>query len=135
MPALITDIWVSFRALPDWVQIWVAGILVPVNCISIAFWGAPFGAAIAILAVGGMVPNAILMVAERGLSKAMALSHLVFWLPLVVLVSALLIGDIELAQVHRTFLIGLLVIDLASLAFDLPDAVKWFQGDRDVAGN
>ena len=128
------DIYTSYRAMPMWVQVWVGIILVPVNCLSLVFWGAPSGAAVAILAVGGMAPNAILMFGERGFSKAMALSHLVFWLPLLVLGMTLLSTDPEVVGTYQVFLIVLLVVDAISLGFDFPDALKWIQGDRSVAG-
>ncbi len=127
---LVLDIWRSFRALPLWVQIWVALILVPVNMAAIFFVNEPGGLLIAALAIGGMMPNLVIMIAERGLSKAMALPHLLIWTPLVVIV----IQNTGTATGgFQTYLWLLLATDLLSLAFDYPDAWKWWKGDRAIA--
>ena len=77
MKSLLLDIWQSFRSLPGWVQFWVGSILVPINLFPIVFWDHPdSGFLIATLAIGGMLPNIGIMIAERGFSKSMAISHL-----------------------------------------------------------
>lgn len=130
---MIADIWRSFRRMPLWVQFWVVLILVPVNLASLAFLSAPGSLLIAVLAVGGMVPNLPIMLMERGVSKAMAFPHILIWTPLVVLIlMTLTVGDL-LPPAFRLFLWLLLAVDLVSLAFDYPDAAKWLRGDRDVA--
>lgn len=130
---MIMDIWRSFRALPVWVQIWAAGILVPVNLASILFWPSPYGLLITLLAIGGMTPNLLIMVWERGLSKMMALPHLLIWLPLVMFLIFILTTH-QISGDFRTYATVLLVVDLISLAFDIPAMVKWTRGDRAVAG-
>ena len=130
---MITDIWTSFRAMPLWVQIWVAVILVPVNLAPVFWWTAPHGPVITVLAIGGMAPNLIVMIRERGFSNTMALPHLVLWIPLVFVVLNTL-TDTTLQGDYRTFLYILLLVDLVSLGFDIPDAIKWHKGDRKVAG-
>ena len=129
--ALITDIWHSFRSLPAWVQIWVGLILVPVNMLSVLFVAEPKGILIATLAVGGMMPNIVIMLAERGLSKMMALPHLVIWIPLV-LILWLHLGNVTGGYLMYLWL--LLIVDGVSLAFDIPDAWKWWKGDKAIAG-
>jgi len=129
---LILDIWRSFRALPLWVQFWVVVILVPVNLASLMFAYETMGALIAALAIGGMLPNLLIMVFDRGLSKAMALPHLAIWIPLV----AFLIWFVQSPWVsgsYLTYLWLLLIVDGLSLAFDIPDAWKWLRGDRAIA--
>lgn len=128
---IITDIWRSFRALPTWVQIWVALILVPVNMAAILFVFAPSGMLIAALAIGGMAPNLFLLIHERGFSKAMALPHLLIWTPLVIVVMMALGNH---TGGYLTFLWVLLAVDLISLGFDFPDAWRWWKGERAVAG-
>lgn len=130
---MFVAIWHSFRRLPLWVQIWVAGILVPVNLVSLAFWTAPFGWLVACLAVGGMLPNLAIMLRERGLSKRMAVPHLMVWGPLVGVLVWLLMSGLPLSQDYARFLWLLLAVDGLSLAFDIPDAVRWYRGDRDIA--
>ena len=127
--SLIKDIWRSFRALPLWVQIWVALILVPVNMAAIFFVAEPDGILIAALAIGGMMPNLFIMIKERGLSKAMALPHLLIWTPLVLI----LLTTEHVPGTYHDYLLLLLAVDLLSLAFDYPDAWKWWKGDRAIA--
>ena len=128
---LIRDIWASFRRLPGWVRIWVALILVPVNMAALAFVAQPGGWLVAMLAIGGMMPNLVIMIHERGLSKAMALPHLVIWTPLVVIIGQMVLN--QCPPGFRSYLWLLLAVDLVSLGFDFPDAWKWWKGDRAVA--
>ena len=131
---LIADIWNSFRSMPLWVQVWVFAILVPVNSAAIFFLTQPLGWWVGVLAIGGMLPNLVMLGAMRGFSKGMALSHVVAWGPLVALVIPGLLALPDLAPAYRVFLWILLAVDLVSLGFDVVDTVKWFRGDRAVAG-
>lgn len=130
---MIGDIWRSWWALPAWVQVWVALILVPVNVAALWFLSEPGGGLIALLAVGAMVLNGPIMLWDRGFSKLMALPHVLVWTPLVVLVAAMLWRG-EADGAFRTYLVILLVTDLVSLGFDIPDLRAWWRGDRAVAG-
>ena len=87
---MVQDIWHSFRGLPLWVQIWVAVILIPVNLIPLFFLDQPQGVLIAALAITGMALNLPIMIAARGMSGAMALPHLLCWVPLVIIVAGML---------------------------------------------
>lgn len=129
---MISDIWASYRRMPFWVQIWVFGILVPVNAAAILFALEPYGVLVATLSIGGMLPNLYFMFAERGFSRIMALPHLVLWSPLVILLIWLL-GTGVASGGFWIFCLILLAIDVISLAFDLPDAWKWWRGARDIA--
>jgi hypothetical protein len=130
---LIKDIWTSFRAMPTWVQIWVGLILTPVNMAAILFAGQPGGWLVAVLALGGMAPNMVFMAKERGLSKAMALSHVLMWTPMVIYIVWGLLADPAVSGAYFAFLWLLLIVDLISLGFDYIDSLKWFGGDRDIA--
>jgi hypothetical protein len=131
MTHLIKDIWHSFCALPVWVQVWVALILVPVNMASLLFVGQPGGIWIALLANIAMLLNLPILIAERGFSRRMALPHLPFW---TVLVLWLVLARPDATGTYATYLWVLLGIDLISLGFDYPDAWAWWRGDRAVAG-
>ncbi len=131
---LISEIWTSFRAMPAWVQVWVAFLLVPVNSAAILFVAQPSGWMVAALAIGAMLANLPMMLAARGFSKGMALPHVALWVPLVALVIPGLLGRGDLDAAYRGFLYVLLAVDLMSLGFDIPDSVKWWRGDRAVAG-
>ncbi len=126
------DIWRSYRSLPLWVQIWVTGVLVPVNMAALAFINEPSGLWVAALAIGAMLPNMAIMLYERGLSKMMALPHVLPWGALVLwLVFAMPQGS----AAYGMYLWLLLLVDGLSLAFDLPDVLKWRKGDRAIAGH
>ncbi len=127
MKSLITDIWQSFRSLPDWVQFWVGCILVPANLFAIIFWQHPdSGLLIAALAVGGMLPNIGIMIAERGFAKSMAIPHLFFWIPLLFIIAP----KMGTHSVFGVYLIILFVIDTISIVFDINDTREWFKSRR-----
>ena len=130
---IVLEIWNSFRSMPAWVQIWVAFILAPVNMASLLFLNEVYGLWIALLAIGGMTPNLVIMAYERGLSKAMALPHLVIWTPLVIIIALWLNDGGPDAQLFPMYLWVLLGVNLISLAFDLKDGLAWLGGDRDIA--
>ncbi|WP_298848562.1 hypothetical protein [uncultured Ruegeria sp.] len=125
---MVLDIWCSFRTLPMWVQVWVAVILVPVNLVPMAFLDQPPGQVVAFLAITGMALNVPIMVAARGMSGAMALPHIVCWVPLVVIVALLLSSEEILSPAFVRFLWVLLIVDIVSLIFDFRDAAHWFRG-------
>ncbi len=129
---MIADIWHSFRRIPVWVQVWIGVVLVPVNLLPLLFLPQPLGGWVALLAVGGMALNLPVMVVTRGISKAMALPHLLLWIPLVILLAAILTNGWA-GGAWRTVLWVMLVVDLISLAFDIPDAWRWWRGDRKIA--
>lgn len=127
---MITDIWTSFRALPLWTQIWVAAILMPANLASVVFLDQPYGVWVALLAIGGMLPNLPIMLIERGLSRLMSVPHLLIWGPLM----ALLIGLIpQVDGSYKTYLLVLMGINALSLIFDAKDTLAWMKGAREVA--
>ena len=128
---MILQIWQSYRRLPLWVQLWVALILVPVNAASLLYLAQPAGAWLALMAVGAMLCNGVLMLVERGLSKVMALPHVLMWTPMLGLILWLLTQDI--ADGFRTYLVILLAVDVASLILDVIDTRKWLSGDRKIA--
>jgi len=128
---MISQIWHSYRRLPLWVQAWVSVILVPVNAASLAFLSEPWGLWIAAMAVGAMLLNGVIMLAERGFSKLMALPHVLIWTPMLGLVLWLLAQDI--APAYRIYLLILLAVDVVSLIFDVIDTRKWVSGDRNIA--
>jgi len=76
---IFIDIWSSFRTIPGWVQIWMMFILIPVNLVTLFFINKPMGGVLAFLAIIGMAPNIPIILKERGVSKAMAIPHLLPW--------------------------------------------------------
>ena len=124
MKSLLIDIWKNFRALPAWVQFWVGCILVPANLFAIIFWQHPeSGLLIAALAVGGMLLNIGIMIAERGFAKSMAIPHLFFWIPLLFIIVPKMGTD----SVFGTYLLVLFVVDFISILFDINDTREWLK--------
>ena len=130
---IVKDIWQSFLAMPLWVRIWVFVVLVPVNFAPLLFVGEPFWAWVAVLAAGAVAFNALPLLIERGFGPTMALSHVIAWPPLLVLIGMILM-DGEGSDIYRLFLWILLIVDGISLVFDVPDSWKWLKGDRKPAG-
>ena len=128
---MIKDIWSSLVALPKGVIVWVFVILVPVNMASAVFIGVEGGLLVATLACMGILTNAGVMAYDRGFSKLMALSHLIFWPPLIVVIVTLL--SRSPTGIFQSYLIALLVVNVVSLAFDVIDFRKWWNGDRSAA--
>ena len=128
---MIADIYASFRRLPIPVQAWVALWLAPIHIATLAFLGQTNGVLIAVLAIGGMAPNMLIMAKERGMSALMALPHLVIWTPLVVVALITLFSGVGTG--YAIFLVLLLVTDVVSLLFDAKDFAAWRAGDRAIA--
>ncbi|WP_099592662.1 hypothetical protein [Paramylibacter kogurei] len=128
----LLDIWQSFRALPLWVQLWMVFILVPVNVLSSDFMLDPNGWIIALLAFAGLGANLVIMLVQRGFSKAMAIPHLIFWIPLLIVAYPLVGADVDYK--YGAFITVIFWVNLISILFDLRDAWQWWQGDRGVAG-
>lgn len=128
---MIADIYASFRRLTIPVQAWVALWLAPIHIATLAFLGQTNGVLIAVLAIGGMAPNMLIMAKERGMSALMALPHLVIWTPLVVVALITLFSGVGTG--YAIFLVLLLVTDVVSLLFDAKDFAAWRAGDRAIA--
>ncbi len=128
---MVLEIYNSFRAMPLWVQAWVALILVPVNMASLYFYSEPAGLWIAFLAIGAMVMNLPVMLYDRGFSKMMAIPHLVPW---TILVLWIFFYRPEASGNYDIYLTILLTVDTISLLFDFPDAIKWLNDERTPAG-
>ncbi|MGI9394371.1 MAG: hypothetical protein ACR2OY_06975 [Boseongicola sp.] len=124
----LKDILTGFQQLPTWVQVWVVAILGPVNLVSVLFVGEPGGWIVAMLAFAGIVPNAVVLAVTRKFGREMALSHLVFWPPLIVVLIGLLIANPVTS--FALYLWLLLLVDVISIAFDFRDARIWWQTRR-----
>jgi hypothetical protein len=128
---LVSDVWNSFRSLPIWVQIWTLVLVIPVNLASVFFVNQPHGWIVAVFAIGGMMPSVFLALRERGCSKAMSISHLALWIPLVAMIYPVILADYHLT--YRVYLSVLLTINVISLLFDIRDGWYWMMGAREVS--
>jgi len=127
----ILDLWKSFLSLPLWVRLWVLIILVPINIASLAFTAEPKSTIIISLALAGITFNLIPLWLDRGFTSAMAVPHIIFWTPLViVLIYQLFFSGFEFSNNYHVFLILLLVCDSLSLFMDIPDALRWAKDRR-----
>lgn len=132
--SLFSDIWESFLKLPTWVKIWMLLILVPVNAASARFIGDPWSWLIAALAFAGMMPNIYIMISDRGFTNRMAVPHVIFWIPLVLMLAYLLLfSDIILPSDYGVYLKFLLVINIISLGFDIPETRAWLRTRREIS--
>ena len=125
-------LWLSFRRLPLWVQVWMALVLVPVNLLSflvLEYQAAQMVALAAVLALGS---NMLLLYRYAGFSRAMALPHLVVWGPLQILL-LMRVLQTPAPDAGEVMFIGLvLLVNGISLIFDLLDTWRWWQGERQV---
>ena len=128
------DTWQSFRSLPFWVQVWVGGILVPVNAAAFLFLDTTAGIWTAVAAVLVMASNYPIMLACRGMSRLMSLPHLVIWFPLQLALLYRLVWG-EVAGAELAFILVILVINGVSLFFDTIDSWRWCRGEREVPGH
>ena len=132
----VQQLWIdqyrSYRALPGWVQVWVAW-LVAINLVAGADRSTPTGRAVARANAVFLLPNVAVIAFQRGWGSALSFSHLVAWPPLVVrLVRRLREPDIDPAERRLAALVA--VTNAISLAFDVVDAARFLAGERGVAG-
>ena len=123
--------WKSFRSLPAWVQVWVAGILVPVNAAAFWFLESPAGWWAALAALLVLVSNYPIMLACQGMSRLMSLPHLIIWVPLQAFLLNRLTFDNPVSP-ELGLILALLVVNGVSLVFDAVDSWRWFAGEREV---
>lgn len=126
------QLWLSFRRLPLWVQVWMALVLVPVNLLSffvLEYQSAQMVALAAVLALGS---NMLLLYRYEGFSRAMALPHLVFWGPLQILLLMRVLQTPAPDSGEVLFICLVLLVNGISLIFDLLDTWRWWQGERQV---
>jgi len=133
----MNDIWRSLRSLPAWVQIWVVGILVPVNVLPFFLLDTRVGMAAALAALFVAATNGPLMWIYRGMNKVLSIPHLIAWAPLEIYLLMLLADSgfrAEAGDVELGLAVLLLTINGISLVFDVIDSAKWMAGDRATPG-
>lgn len=132
--SVLSDIWKSFLGLPNWVKIWMVLILVPVNAVSARFIADPWAWSIAALAFAGMIPNMFILITDRGFTNRMAVPHVIFWIPLVLIIAYLLfLSGLVLPSAYALYLKLLLVINIISLGFDIPETRAWYRSRGSVS--
>lgn len=125
-------VWASFRRLPEWVQAWVA-LLIVANTLWIFLLDTPTGVCVGIAALFVLGTNVPIMYICGGMTKLMSLPHLLAWVPLEIFLLGALLGKTEMEAGEAFYAAILLVINGVSLVFDFLDSWKWLGGDREVA--
>jgi hypothetical protein len=129
--AIHQSLWRSFRRLPQWVQLWMAAVLLPANLLSLFLLQYPSARMVAIAAVLALGSNMLLMYGYAGFTRLMALPHLLVWGPLQVMLLMYLMASTPTAD--EFMYIGLvLAVNGISLLFDALDSWRWLQGERQV---
>lgn len=126
------QLWMSFRRLPLWVQVWMALVLVPVNLLSFLVLEYQTAQMVALAAVLALGSNMLLLYRYEGFSRAMALPHLVFWGPLQILLLMRVFQTPAPDSGEVLFICLVLLVNGISLIFDLLDTWRWWQGERQV---
>lgn len=127
--------WYSFHSLPLWVQIWVGVVLIPANAASFFLLDSWSGRMAALAAVFVVATNIPIMLCERGMSKLMAMPHLLVWGPLQLALVLRLVdhaGSLPVTAIEQMYAVFLVVVNGASLLFDAVDSWRWLRGDRAV---
>ena len=125
------DCWQSFRGLPAWVQVWVAGILIPVNAVSFLFLDTESGRWISVAAILVLATNYPIMLASRDMSRLLSVPHLLIWVPLeLALVDQAFTKDLQAPELYLVLVV--LLINGISLVFDFHDSWHWIRGEREV---
>ncbi|MEM7701797.1 MAG: hypothetical protein AAF251_07655 [Pseudomonadota bacterium] len=129
----ITDLYASFRRLSVPTQIWMMLVLAPVNFLSLAFVDGPLGLVIPLLSMLGFIPNLGIAWTQNGFSSAMALPHLIFWAPQVLILGAYLAQTpVSTSFAHIAYAL-IFIVNSISLLFDIRETTKWFSGQTNVA--
>jgi len=134
----LSAVWLSWRALPLWVQVWVGLFLIPANAAAFLLMDTPTGKAAAIAAIFVVMTNIPIMLYEGGMSRLMAMPHLVAWIPLSVFIIMRFISfpnSSNMQTPELVFAVLLLIINGFSLVFDAIDTIRWRRGQRDIPGH
>lgn len=123
----------SFFALPLWVIVWISVFLIPANFAGFWFLDSRIGFWIALLGAGAIILNLVPVLLNGGLSKVLAIPHLICWVPLEIILFRLIWTE-ELSVGEWRLAITVLMINGISLGFDFYDTREWWRGNRKVVG-
>lgn len=130
--AIHQRLWQSFQRLPLWVRIWMAGVLIPVNMLSLLLLQYPSARMVALAAVLALGSNMWLLYRHAGFTRLMAVPHLLVWGPLqAVLVTYLATQASMISPAEVMYISLVLAANGISLCFDLLDSWRWVQGERE----
>lgn len=131
----------SFRSMKTWVQVWLV-LLHALFVAALAFVEYPSARWILIGWLASMPLIGVFMVVQRGLTRLLAVAHLIPWTPLWVYLVLRLTTDVagpRVAAAQEPALFGYLVAMVVALgvclAFDVIDTIRWIRGERYVMGS
>lgn len=124
----------SFRALPAWVQIWVAGVLVPANTAPFLLFWTDTGKAGIVSSLLILATNLPIMLHARGMTRLMSVPHLFIWGPLCVWLWERVQHGAAISLAEHALAFALLSANGVSLLFDVVDSWRWWRGERGVPG-
>ena len=117
MVKLILRVLKSYFSLPVWVVIWLTFFLIPANFSGFFLLEYESGFWIALLGAGAICVNVVIVFINGGLSKVLAIPHLVFWIPLQIYLLHRILTSPEISDFEQNYILLLLVINGISLAF------------------
>lgn len=124
----------SIAGLPLWVQAWLI-VLASTNMASLAYLDSPVGVWTAVAFTAVAAANMPLMLLQGGMTRLLALPHFL-WFPLVGWLLVRLFGSDPLpaGSDERAYALLVVIVNGISLAFDVPDSIKWWRGKREILG-
>ena len=121
-------------SLPVWVIIWIYVFLVPANFSGLFLTDLESGFWIALLGAGAIFINIVILFINGGFSKVLAISHLILWIPLEVILLSRYFTAPDLSTFEQSYILVVTVINAISIAFEVYDTKEWLNGNRDVVG-
>ncbi|UYY86337.1 hypothetical protein [Alcaligenes sp. SMD-FA] len=108
------------------------------QCVAVFFLDTPTGRWAAWASVFVVSTNIPIMLIEGGMSRLMAVPHLLAWGPLVVMLFLRLanphVGSAPSTASESALMWALLLVNSVSLCFDTLDTWRWCRGERDIPG-
>jgi len=134
MISTLARIFKSLFAMPVWVIVWMLGFLIPANLSGLFLLDYVSGFWVALLGATAIAINAVIVFANGGFSKVLAIPHLVFWVPLQVILLYRYFTVPDVSNFEQNYILVVFIINGVSLVFDIFDTKEWLRGNRDVVG-
>ncbi|MEM9279524.1 MAG: hypothetical protein AAGA76_13200 [Pseudomonadota bacterium] len=131
---LVIRILKSSFSMPVWVQIWIYFFLIPANFSGLFLLHYVSGFWIAVLGAGAIFINMGILFLNGGFSKVLAIPHLLFWIPLQIILLFRYLLAPDLSDFEQTYILVVMIINGISIVLDIYDTKEWLNGNRDVAG-
>ena len=131
---LVLRILRSNFSLPFWVILWIYLFLVPANLSGLFLLNYESGFWVAVLGAGAIAINVVILFLNGGFSKVLAISHLLLWIPLQIILFYRYFLVPDLSSFEQNYILIILFINGISIALDIYDTKEWVKGNRDVAG-